>query len=69
MMNEFDINYKNHSFVFTPYYKNSRHFTCNKCNSIAILGSDNRYYMWQFGEYINENHLTCEEVIIKSIIE
>ena len=66
----FDINYKNHDFVYTPWRTGAVRFICNKCNAIALLYNE-KYFIKYFStsKYIINNHLTCEEVMIKCLIE
>ena len=73
-MSDFDENYLWHDFTYNGIkYDN---FTCIKCGMIAFMDSDRIYYIanrWRGEAYYGlpniELTLTCEEVIIKNIIE
>lgn len=69
----FDKNYLNHDLAGKNQFEKS-YFYCIKCNSTIYYDSLlNANYLYKYYILINNNWeeltLTCEEVIIKNIIE
>ena len=69
-MNNFDANYLGHNFVLSEGYV--RTYTCTKCNGEVLYDDYNGIYQLysQTGRSIFlMKVLSCDEAIIKSIIE
>lgn len=67
----FDSNYKGHNFELLNYTNN---YKCTRCLSTMYFYSYNplpEYYFYDNYKQISEiyNKLTCDEVIVKKIIE
>lgn len=65
----FDKNYKDHDFQITDEVNN---YICNKCSSIVYFYRLPEDY-YSFDRYVKTsdfyNKLTCDEIIVKNIIE
>lgn len=68
------LNHLNHKFINTHYELDIEYFTCVICKIICFTNSD-KYYISTYDSVLSSSYhasclkLTCEEVIIKSIIE
>lgn len=74
-----NLNYNNHSFSLIDKENSSSHYICKICN-VKLWYNDFMHlqnYNFYFGNYLHKSKfehkllkkLTCEEFIIKSIIE
>lgn len=65
-----DLNFLNHEFI-KNIEKNSSHFTCIKCRCLLnyLRNSYIKYFLYFPNRIYMEKPLTCNEVIIKNIIE
>lgn len=64
-MKKFDKNYMKHDFE--PIINNYRFYRCAKCKcSVYYFPNSNEYYMILD---LKDISLTCDEVIIKNVIE
>ena len=69
-----NLNYNNHNLVLTNY--SNYHYNCSKCNITLYIRVDGRFMAVVFNQkntngklYPELEKLTCEEIIIKNIIE
>ena len=68
-----DLNYKNHNFQLTGGIS-EYHYFCTKCNVSMWYNYDSTYNFYglfidNLKDYKKVKYLTCEEIIIKNIIE
>jgi len=71
-MENIDLNYLDHNFIVIPDDNNFMidAFICSKCNIICFLSKTfNIFYICQYDGYLSELKLTCNEIIIESIID
>lgn len=77
-MIKIDLHYKNHNLFFYKTlddgkkYENNKDFgyyKCEKCNNIIYFTRDGLYYIVNRYEITSNKELTCEEHLIKNIIE
>lgn len=66
------LNINNHNLIETPGYVHA--FTCDKCKIELFFNDDfeiNFFYLNKKDLFPSNNlkHLTCEEIIIKKILE
>jgi hypothetical protein len=70
-MSTIDKYYLGHNLIYDDFFKNSiysyRYFKCIKCNTKIIIHNNN--YKSLIDGYYVESYLTCNEIIIKNIIE
>jgi hypothetical protein len=61
----------NHEWILNPkpLFKDGRDFICKKCNIKSFLNRDNEYLPYNINGKAVYDDLTCEECIIKQIIE
>lgn len=71
-----DLNYKNHNFIsFTNKIIKYDHYICKICNNVFFYNANNIYYLIidldknDFFGHMFKTEFTCEEFIIKNIIE
>ncbi len=73
-----DINYKNHELLLmSDFYGNKRYYQCSKClvNLYTYYSEDNKSFWQPANNIIIPDgvlfifYLSCEEYIIKNIIE
>jgi hypothetical protein len=65
-----NINYLNHSLVFSSRSKGSYIFyNCEKCSGLFWWDIDNVFYYYDRNDGWIGNELTCDEFLIKKIIE
>lgn len=64
----FDFKYKGHSFKKVSR-DNNRSFICQKCKWYCFLTSNNEYYLWNDANFDGVTNISCDEIIIKDIIE
>ncbi len=66
-MTEFNKNYLNHKFIalYNEVYE------CSVCGCRGFISNDQKTHMYwiKYSDSFMSEHLTCDEVIIKNIIE
>lgn len=64
----FDLNYKNHSFVLISQNMVEFYYECSVCNTIVYVNNYNDNICFWYVNYI-EDGLLCNEIIIKRLLE